>query len=151
MTVAVQALVCFVVIAPGAQATDTDVTPGAATVTVAEPDLVASWVEVALMVAVAAAVSVSAGVNTPVPLTIPALEGLTVHLTPVLKLPVPFTVAAQALVCATVTAAGVHATATELIAGPATDTLAVPDLVESWAEVAVTVAAVVPVKVEVGV
>jgi len=83
--------------------------------------------------------------------TDPIAGGLTAHLTAVLKLPVPFTVAAQALVCPTVTAAGVHATATEVMVGPATDTLAVPDLVESWADVAVIVVALVPVRVEVGV
>jgi hypothetical protein len=141
----------LVVISAGAQETDTDVTAGPDTFTVAEPDLVASWVDVAVIVAVAATVSVAFGVNTPVPLTVPALAGLTVHLTAVLKLPVPFTVAAQALVCATVTVAGVHATATEVMAGPTTVTVAMPDLVESWPDVAVIVVALVPVRVEVGV
>jgi len=62
----------------GVQATLTDVmVGGVATVTVAEPDLVASWVELAVIVAVPA----NAGVKTPEPLTVPILVGLTDHVT----------------------------------------------------------------------
>ena len=50
---------------------------GAVTVTVAKPDLVASCVEVAVMVAVPVAV----GVNTPLLPTVPMLVGLTDHVT----------------------------------------------------------------------
>jgi hypothetical protein len=62
------------------------------TVTAVEPDLVASCVEVAVIVAVPVVV----GVKTPVLLTEPMLEGLRDQVTALLKLPVPFTVAVQA-------------------------------------------------------
>jgi len=61
------------------------------TVTAVEPDLVVSWVDVAEIVAV----PVVAGVKTPVLLTAPMLEGLTDQVTPLLKLPMPVTVAVQ--------------------------------------------------------
>lgn len=48
---------------------------GAVTITVVEPDLVASWVEVAVMVAVPALL----GVKTPVLLIVPMLVELTDH------------------------------------------------------------------------
>jgi hypothetical protein len=67
---------------------------GTVTVIVAEPDLVVSWVEVALIVALPA----TAGVKTPALLTVPALVGLTDHVTELLKLPVPFTVGVQVAV-----------------------------------------------------
>ena len=50
---------------------------GTETVTVAEPDLVASWVEVAVSVAVPEAT----GVKTPAPLMLPMEEGETVQVT----------------------------------------------------------------------
>jgi hypothetical protein len=50
---------------------------GGVTVTVAVPDLVASWVEVAVMVAAPAPL----GVKTPALLTVPMLVGLTDHVT----------------------------------------------------------------------
>ena len=50
-----------------------DTLTGAVTITVAEPDLVESWVEVAVMVSVPAPL----GVNTPELLTVPMLVGLT--------------------------------------------------------------------------
>ena len=60
----------------GEQATVTDViVDGAVTVTVDEPDLVESCVEVAVMVAVPTDV----GVKTPVLLTLPMLVGLKDH------------------------------------------------------------------------
>jgi hypothetical protein len=62
------------------------------TVTAVEPDLVASCVDVAVIVALPVVV----GVKTPVLLTEPMLEGLRDQVTALLKLPVPFTVAAQA-------------------------------------------------------
>jgi hypothetical protein len=61
------------------------------TVTVAEPDLDVSCVDLAVIVAVPALL----GVNTPV-LTVPRLVGLTDHVTEELKLPVPVTVGVQA-------------------------------------------------------
>ena len=64
---------------------------GAATVTVADPDLVESSIEVAVMVAVPADV----GVKTPALLTLPMLDGLTDQLMELLKLPVPVTVDVQ--------------------------------------------------------
>jgi hypothetical protein len=57
------------------------------TTTVADADLVASCVEVAVMVAV----PVAAGVKTPV-LTVPIFDGLTDQVTALLKFPVPVTV-----------------------------------------------------------
>jgi hypothetical protein len=77
-TVAAQADVCVVRIDAGLQATETEViVGGTVTVTVAEPDLVVSCVEVAVMVAVPA----PDGVKTPVLLTEPMFVGLTDHVT----------------------------------------------------------------------
>ena len=59
--------------------------------TVAEPDLVVSCVEVAVIVAVPAPL----GVKTPALLTLPMLDGLTDQVTAWLGLPVPVTVAVQ--------------------------------------------------------
>jgi hypothetical protein len=53
---------------------------GLATTTDADPDFVASWVDVAVIVAVPD----EAGVKTPEALTAPMLVGLTVHVTDVL-------------------------------------------------------------------
>ena len=64
---------------------------GTTTVTGAEPDLVGSWVDVAIIVAVPA----PAGVKTPALLTAPIPEGLMDHVTAELKLPVPVTVGVQ--------------------------------------------------------
>jgi hypothetical protein len=76
----------------GEHATVTDViVEGAATVTVADPDLVESSVEVAVMVAVPTDV----GVKRPELLTLPMLDGLTDQLMALLKLPVPVTVGVQ--------------------------------------------------------
>lgn len=61
------------------------------TVTVAEPDLVESCVEVAVTVAV----PVLLGIKTPELLTVPMLAGVTDQFTDLLKLPVPFTVDVQ--------------------------------------------------------
>ncbi len=63
---------------PGEHTTVTEVMVfGTATVTVADPDLVASWVEVAVTVAVPAAV----GVKTPLLLTEPMVAGETDQVT----------------------------------------------------------------------
>jgi hypothetical protein len=60
----------------GEQATETEVmTEGTVTVTVVEPDLVESWVEVAVIVATPAPL----GEKTPELLTVPMLVGLTDH------------------------------------------------------------------------
>ena len=64
---------------------------GTDTDTVAEPLLVASCVEVAVIVAV----PVPLGEKTPEPLTDPILVGLTDQLTELLKVPVPVTVGVQ--------------------------------------------------------
>ncbi len=67
----------------GEQATETEViVEGAVTVTGAEPDLVESWVEVAVMVAVPAPV----GVNTPADVIVPPLAD---QVTAELNVPVP--------------------------------------------------------------
>jgi len=77
-TVAVQIDVCVVRMGAGEQPTETEViVDGAATVTVASPDLVESCVDVAVMVAV----PVLEAVNTPALLTVPMLVGLTDHVT----------------------------------------------------------------------
>ena len=77
-TVGVQADVCVVRMDVGEQTTETEViVGGAVTVTVADPDLVESCVDVAVMVAVPA----PAGVKTPALLTAPMLVGLTDHVT----------------------------------------------------------------------
>jgi len=77
-TVAAQLDVCVVRMDAGEQATETEViVDGTVTVTVALPDLVASCVDVAVMVAV----PVPAGVRTPALLTVPMLVGLSDHVT----------------------------------------------------------------------
>jgi len=77
-TVAVQGTGCVVRMDAGEQPTETEViVDGAATVTVASPDLVESCVDVAVMVAV----PVLEAVNTPALLTVPVLVGLTDHVT----------------------------------------------------------------------
>jgi hypothetical protein len=78
ITVGVHVEVCVVEIETGEQATVTDViVEGIATVTVTEPDLVESCVEVAVTVAVPAPL----GVKTPALLMDPMLVGLTDHAT----------------------------------------------------------------------
>ncbi len=78
LTVGVQDAVWVVRIDPGEQAAVTEVTVlGTATVTVAEPDLVVSWVEVAVRVAVPEDV----GVKTPDAETEPMFDGDTAHVT----------------------------------------------------------------------
>jgi hypothetical protein len=75
--VGVQVDVCVVRMDVGAQVTETPViVTGTATVTVVEPDLVESCVDVAVMVAVPAV----AGVKMPVLLMAPMLAGLTDHM-----------------------------------------------------------------------
>lgn len=81
VTVDVQVEFCAVAMEVGEQITDTAaIVEGATTVTVAEPDLVGSCVEVAVMVAVPAPV----GVNTPELVTVPMLDGSTDQVTAVL-------------------------------------------------------------------
>jgi hypothetical protein len=106
------------------------------TVTTAEPDLLVFKVEVAVIVAVPAAV----GVKTPALLTVPILDGLTDHVTVVLKFPVPVTVGAQVEVCVVKMDVGEQATTTEVIVTgiDVIVTLAEPDLVESCVDVALT-------------
>ena len=88
-TVAVQLELCVVRMEGGEQSTEIDVIVGGgkATVTIAEPDLVGSCVDVAVIVAVPA----PAGVKTPALLIVPMLLGLTDHITVKLKSPVPVT------------------------------------------------------------
>jgi hypothetical protein len=144
LTVAEQALVCEVVIDDGRHETVTEVMvdTAAETATFAEPDLVVSCVDLAVMVAV----PVPLGVNTPAEVMVPPVAD---HVTAVLKLPVPLTVAEHALVCAVVIDDGRHETVTEVMVDAAaeTATLAEPDLVVSCVEVAVTVAVPVPLGV----
>jgi len=138
VTDGVQVDVCVVRMEVGEQTTETAaIVEGTVTVTVVEPDLVESCVEVAVIVAVPA----SAGVKMPAPPTAPMLVGLTDHVTDVLKLPVPVTVGVQVDVCVVRMEVGEQTTETAVIEeGAVTVTVAPPDLVESSADVAVMVA-----------
>jgi hypothetical protein len=110
---------------------------GTVTVTAAVPDLEESWVEVAVIVAVPEA----AGVKTPLALIVPMVEGVTDQVTAVLKLPVPDTVDEHVEVWLSRIDAGEQLTDTEvMVTGVPTVTMAEPDLVASWADVAVIVA-----------
>ena len=107
------------------------------TVTVAEPDLLESCVEVAVMVAV----PVVEGVKTPEVLTVPMLVGLRDHVTPLLNAPVPLTLEVQVEVWVVVIEEGEQVTDTEVIVtAVVTVTEAEPDFVVSSADVAVMVA-----------
>jgi hypothetical protein len=107
------------------------------TVTVEVPNRVASWIEAAFIIALPAAT----GVNTPLALIAPMFDGVTDHVTALLKLPVPATVGVQVDVWFVRIEAGVQATDTEVIVvGTDTLTVPVPDLVESAELLAVIVA-----------
>jgi hypothetical protein len=93
----------------------------------ADPDLVVSCVEVAVIVAVPVK---EAAVNTPESLTLPISVGLTDHLTSEPLEPVPVTVAVHGEVCVNSMDVGKHLTVTEVM-GDATVTLAEPDFVAS--------------------
>lgn len=82
-------------------------------VTVAEFDLLVSSVDVAVIVAVPAV----ALVNSPDVLTVPALDGLTLHVTAELKLPVPCTVAVHCDVCPVWIDRGAHESLILVIVG----------------------------------
>ena len=115
--------------------TETDVIErDAFTATVADPDLVESCVEVAVMVAGPAA----AGVKTPDGLIVPPVAAQVIA---ELNAPAPCTVAEQVDVCVVRIELGEQITETDVIEG---DALAVteadPDLVASCVEVAVMVA-----------
>ena len=71
--------------------TEVIVDGGAVTVIIAAADFVESCVEVAVIVAVPAAEAV----KTPMVLTAPMFDGLTDHVTALLKLPAPITAAVQ--------------------------------------------------------
>jgi hypothetical protein len=142
-TVAEQVDVCVVRMELGEQITETDVIEGdVLAVTVADPDLVASCVEVAVMVAVPAAL----GVNTPEELIVPPVAP---QVTAELNAPAPCTVAEQVDVCVVRMELGEQITATEVIEGDALAvTVADPDLVASCVEVAVMVAVPAPAGVK---
>lgn len=97
------------------------------TTTVAEPVLVASWVEVAVIVAVSA---VFGGVKltavpdaTPVELLSDPPDGLMERSTVFENEPVPITVVVQLAVCAVVMLVGVQTSVTPVMVGPADATL----------------------------
>jgi hypothetical protein len=92
-TKALQLLVWVSEIVAGAHATPTEVTvgPGLVTITVADPVLLVSCVDVARITLF----PVVEGVNRPPAVIVPPVAD---HVTDVLKLPVPVTVAAHALV-----------------------------------------------------
>lgn len=137
-TVAAHWLVLVACMLVGLHDTVTEVIVGGTlTVTTELPYFVESWVEVAEIVTVPAL----AGVNTPELLTVPTLVRLTDQVTEVLKLPVPVTVGVQVDVCVVRIEVGEQTTETEvMVGGTTTVTGAEPDLVESWVDVAVTVA-----------
>ena len=98
------------------------------------PDFVVSCVDVAVIIAVPADV----GLNTPEDVIVPSVAA---QATVELYAPVPCTVAEQLDVCVVRMDAGEQITETEVIAGgDVTVTVALPDLVESWVDVAVMVA-----------
>jgi hypothetical protein len=110
---------------------------GILTTTVAVPDCAVSCTEVAVTIAVPAL----AGVKTPFPSTDPIPTGLIDQVTAELYAPVPWTLAEHAEVWVVRMDARAQATETEVIAtGTVAVTVASPDLVASWAEVAVIVA-----------
>jgi hypothetical protein len=87
------------------------------TVTVVEPDLEVSCVEVAVMVTGVLVATVCA-VTEPEDEIVPALAGLALHVTVELKLPVPITVAMHWLVWPEVTVDGEQATVTDVMVDP---------------------------------
>jgi len=122
----------------GEQETDTVViVDGTVTTTFAMPDLVVSCVDVAVITAVPTVV----GLKIPAALMLPMLVGLTDQLTALLKFPVPVIEGVQLVVWLVVTEVGVQATEIEVIVfGTADVTVALPNFVGSWVEVAVIVA-----------
>lgn len=144
-TVEAQVEVCVVKMAVGEQVTKTEVIVGAAlTVISAVPDWVLSWTDVAITVAV----PVVAGVKTPALLTVPTPDGLTDQLTEFEKLPVPRTVAEHVDVWVAYIEPEEQTTETEVtVTGTFTTTDAEPDLVESCADVAATLAIPAPLGV----
>lgn len=138
MTFAVHDDVWAVVIDPGMQFTATPViTEAAFTATLALPDFVLSCTEVATMDAVPGPL----GVNTPEPLTVPAVDGFRDQITEGLKVPSPVTFAVQADVCVFKIVLGEHETVTaDTLEADPTETAAIPDLLVSSIEVAVIVA-----------
>jgi len=122
----------------GEQNTETVVmVAGTVTTMLALPDLVVSCVDVAVITAVPAAV----GVKIPAGLMLPMLVGLTDQLTALPKFPVPVIEGVQLVVWLVRIEAGVQATETEVIViGTADVTVALPNFVGSWVEVAVIVA-----------
>ena len=102
-------LVCRGCITVGVHVTVIAVT--GATVTVVLPLFVASWTEPALMVTVVLVVTTGA-VNIPLASMLPEVDP---QVTPVLKLPVPVTVAAQLLVWPDSMVVGVHDTVTAVM------------------------------------
>jgi hypothetical protein len=110
---------------------------GTATATVVLAEKVGSWTEVAFIVAVPAL----AGVNMPALLTLPTLDGLTIQITALVKLPVPFTIGEQLDVWLVRIVAGEQAMPKDVMVGTiAIVTTALPDLVASCVEVSVIVA-----------
>jgi len=99
----------------GEQATATDViVTGTITVTVADPDFVVSWVEVALIVSEPELGTVAGAVYTPELDIVPETAA---HVTAELYAPVPDTTAEHWLVCPVGTLVGVQEAATELTVG----------------------------------
>lgn len=121
-TVALHCEVAFTPIVDGLHITATEVIVEAldCTVTVAVPDLVVSWMLVAVTVTLPA---VAGAVKTPLALIVPALAD---HVTAELKLPVPCTAALHWEVALVATAEGLHVTVTDEILGVACDEVLPP-------------------------
>lgn len=115
---------------------------GLATAIGVVPDLVASCVDVAVIIAVPAAI----GLNTPEDVIVPSVAP---QVTAELYAPVPCTVAEQLDVCVVRMDAGEQTTETEVTAdGTVTVTVALPNLVKSCVDVAVMLAVPAPVGVK---
>lgn len=98
------------------------IVPAGLTVIVVVPDFEVSWVEVAVIVTISVAFPPDGAVYMP-ELEIVPVPVLTFHVTAVLKLPVPITVAEHWLVPPYVIVIGEHESVTEVILGVVTPPL----------------------------
>ncbi len=126
ITVAAHCDVALVAMEVGAHATVTEVMVGvgAVTVTLAEPDLVVSWVLVAVMETGLVAGTAVGAVYSPADEMVPSVElppatPPTAQVTEELKLPVPATVEVHCEVAPVATDVGLQATVTDVMVGAA--------------------------------
>jgi hypothetical protein len=137
-TVALKAQVCPRITVSISGITETPLT-GVITVTVAVPNLLVSYVEVARTIRLVV-LSFEPTVSTPPGvMEVPEPPPVTLQVTVWAGFPVPCTVAVKVWVCPRITVAEPKFTVTFETVGGATVTVAVPDLVLSYVEVARTV------------